>query len=274
MKQTLFLLSIVALFFIGPHHISAQNGLPPAAANRGMALGGTGVTFTDQFSAWTNPAGLAQLEAFGVNLSGEQRFGLSELKQVNLGAALPTAFGGFGFTASSFGYSGLRESRVTLAYGRSLTDNFRLGGEIIGLNTGIEGYSSRFAATFALGMQVDIIPELTVGFRAYSPFRVEVVENEYLPQLFTVGFGYRPNNKLLLLAEVDQDLDVETRFRAGLEYNLTSDFDLRFGISTGPAEMSIGAGYRINEKIGIQIAARYHETLGLTPGVGLIYSGK
>ncbi|PHI18920.1 hypothetical protein CEQ90_15440 [Lewinellaceae bacterium SD302] len=250
----------------------AQNGLPPAGANRGMALGGTGVSFQDHHAVWTNPAGLAGVDDFGLNLAGEQRFGLSELQQVSLGAALGTELGGFGFSLSSFGYASLRESRIGLSYGRSLSENFRIGGELLGLNTSIEGYDSRFTATFSLGMQIDILRELTVGFRAYSPFRVETAEGEFLPQLFSVGFSYQPNKKLTLLTQVDQDLDEETRIRVGLEYLVTEAFTLRIGGSSGPAELSFGVEYLATEEIRIQVAGRYHETLGITPGVGVVYA--
>lgn len=258
------------LLLIGPT-LFAQNGLPPGGGNRGMALGGTGVSFQDHHAVWTNPAGLASVEGIGVNLTGEQRFGLSELKQVSLGAVLGTKNGGIGLSFSSFGYSGLRESRVGLSYGRSLSENFRIGGEILGLNTGVEGYESRFNATFSLGFQLDLLRELTIGFRAYSPIRITTAEEEFLPQLFSLGLSYQPNNKLTLLAQADQDLDEDVRIRAGLEYLLTEAFTVRIGASSGPAELSFGVGYLATEQLRIQVAGRYHETLGVTPGVGIVY---
>jgi len=265
--------TIWLLFFLGGGLI-AQTGLPPAAGSRGQALGGAGIAFRDQHAAWTNPAGLASIKAIGVNASGEQRFALSELQLFSLGAAAPLAGGGIGVTLNSFGYSTLRENRVSLVYGRSLGPNFRIGGEIIGFNTSVEGYDSRFAATFGFGMQVDLLPELTVGVRAFSPFRVELVPEEDLPQLVAVGFAYQPNDKITLLAEVHQDLDLPARFRGGLEYNFSDLLDLRFGVSTGPAQLSFGAGFRAAPSIRIEVAASYHETLGLSPGVGLVYTGE
>lgn len=253
--------------------LMGQNGLPPAAANRGMALGGTGVTFTDAHAVWTNPAGLGALKKIGVNLAAERRFGLQELQQASIGAAIPVSFGGIGLSISSFGYSQLQESRIGLSYGRALAENFRIGGEFVAINTGIAGYDSRFSTTFSLGMQVDLLPELTVGFRAFSPIRVETVEEEFLPQLFTLGFSYQPNQKLTLLAEVDQDLDVETRLRFGLEYFLSKELTARLGISSGPAELSFGMGYGVTESLRIQVAARYHEILGVSPGFGITYVG-
>ncbi|MEL6141120.1 MAG: hypothetical protein AAFQ37_06000 [Bacteroidota bacterium] len=254
--------------------LSAQTGLPPAAGTRGQALGGVGITFQDAHAAWTNPAGLASLKQVGVNLSGEQRFSLSELQLFNLGVAVPLAGGGLGLTLNSFGYSSLRENRVSVVYGRSLGPNFRIGGEIIGFNTSVEGYDSRFAATFGFGMQVDLLPELTVGVRAFSPFRVELVPDEDLPQLLAAGLAYQPNDKITLLAEVHQDLDLPARFRGGLEYNFSEVVDLRFGVATGPAQLSFGAGFRATPTLQIEVAASYHETLGLSPGVGIVYTGQ
>lgn len=253
--------------------IFAQNGLPPLAGNRGRALGGTGLTLTDAHSAWSNPAGLGGLQKLGVNLAGEQRFGLSELQLVGLGAAVPVNNGGFGLTLQSFGYSTLRESRFALAYGRSFSPAFRAGVEFVGLNTSIENYDSRFAATFGIGFQVDLLKNLTVGFRGYSLLRVETAEDEFLPQLFALGAGYRPSDKILIMVEVHQDIDYDARFRGGLEYLMTEDFDLRFGVASGPSEISFGAGYFATTNLRIEIAASYHETLGVTPGVGITYRG-
>lgn len=272
MEATIIRSLLVLLILLTAVKVGAQNGLPPAAANRGMALGNTGVTFTDQFAAWTNPAGLARVSGTRVHLSGEQRFGLEELRLVQLGAAFGAGTsGGFGLNVTSFGYTTLRENRLGVAYGRSLADNFRIGGEIVGFNTSVRGYDSRFAMTFSLGFQVDILPNLSAGMRVFSPLRVELTEGENLPQLLTIGLGYRPNKKLLLLAEADQDLDGRARLKAGLEYLVAPAFQLRLGASSGPAEVSFGAGYRIAESIDLQVAARYHETLGISPGVGLVY---
>lgn len=265
-----YLFTVLTVLFVSS--LLGQNGLPPTAANRGMAMGGTGVTFTDAHAVWTNPAGLGALNEIGVNLAAERRFGLDELQQASIGFAIPTNFGGFGLSISSFGYSSLRESRIGLSYGRALAENFRIGAEFVGLNTGIAGFDSRFSTTFSLGMQIDLLPELTVGFRAFSPVRIEVVEAEFLPQLFTLGIAYQPNKKLNLLAEVDQDLEVETRLRFGLEYFLSEELTARLGISSGPAELSFGIGYGVTETLRLQAAARYHEILGISPGFGLTYT--
>lgn len=252
----------------------SQNGLPPQAGIRGRGLGGTGLIFTDAHAVWTNPAGLGNLAAMGVNASGEQRFGLSELQTVQLGVALPVGNGGFGLSVMSFGFSSYRENRLGISYGRKLSDNFRLGVELVGFNASVPAFESRFAATFSLGAQLDILENLTVGFRAFSLMRVETAEGEFLPQLLSAGLGYRPNNKILLMAEIHQDIDFAARFRAGLEYQLTEQFHARLGVASGPGEMSFGLGFAATDYLRIELGSSWHEVLGLTPGVGLVYRGE
>ncbi|MEM8586384.1 MAG: hypothetical protein AAGF87_19075 [Bacteroidota bacterium] len=251
--------------------LPAQQGLPPAAGARGRALGGAGLTFQDAYAAWSNPAGLARLENTGIILSGEQRYGLSELQEVGLAAAIPLGGGGLGLTASSFGFEAYRDTRFALSYGRKLFDNFRIGGEVIGLNTSVENYDSRFNATFSLGFQIDIDRKLSVGTRVISPLRVEVATEETLPQLLGVGIGYRPNEQLLLLAEMEQEIDFLARFRFGLEYALIESFTFRAGVVTEATEISFGAEYQAAQLFRIGLVAAYHETLGWSPGVEIVF---
>ncbi|MEL7376599.1 MAG: hypothetical protein AAFN65_06545 [Bacteroidota bacterium] len=265
----LVITSIIWCFFMAM--LSAQQGLPPSAGARGRALGGAGLTFQDVYAAWSNPAGLAKLEDIGVILSGEQRYGLTELQDVGLAAALPLGGGGLGLTVSSFGFEAYRDTRLALSYGRKLFDNFRIGGEIVGLNTSVENYESRFNATFSLGFQIDLDRDLSIGTRLVSPMRVEVAEGETLPQLLGIGIGYRPTDQLLLMAEMEQEIDFLARFRFGLEYALVESFTFRAGVVTEATEISFGAEYQAAQLFRIGLVAAYHETLGWSPGVEIVF---
>ncbi|MEM6397833.1 MAG: hypothetical protein AAF741_15900 [Bacteroidota bacterium] len=254
-----------------PAVVLAQQGLPPYAGARGRGLGGSGLTFQDAYAAWSNPAGLGGLESTGIVLAGEQRFGLSELQDVGLAAALPLGNGGLGITVNSFGFDAYRDNRFAVSYGRQLLENFRIGGELIGLNTSVENYDSRFNATFSLGFQLDIDSRLSVGTRIMSPMRVEVAEGERLPQLIGVGLSYMPNDQLLLLAEMEQEIDFIARFRFGLEYELMEAFTFRAGVATEATEISFGAEYQAADFFKIGLVGAYHQTLGWSPGVEIVF---
>ncbi|MEM7574858.1 MAG: hypothetical protein AAF433_18270 [Bacteroidota bacterium] len=254
-----------------PQVLSAQQGFPPPGGARGRAMGGAGLTFQDTYASWSNSAGLGGLEELGVVLSGEQRFGISELQLVGVAAAIPVANGGFGIGVSSFGFDAYRDTRFSLGYGRKLLDGFRIGAELIGLNTSVENYSSRFSGTFSLGFQLDVLPELSVGTRIFSPIRVEVAEDEILPQLLGIGLGYRPTDQLLILAEFEQEINFNSRFRLGMEYVVLEELILRAGVVTEASELSFGAEYQATDQFRIGIVGAFHETLGWSPGVELVY---
>ncbi|MEM9258368.1 MAG: hypothetical protein AAGA62_01910 [Bacteroidota bacterium] len=250
--------------------LPAQDGLFPAYDIRARLLGGTGLSATGIDALWTNPAGLATAEKqAAASATAEQRFGLSELTLANLGVAYGTGFGGFGLQLGSFGFDRYRETRIGLAYGRQLSENFTIGAEFTGFATNTEGYASTFDVTFGLGMQLRLLPELSLGARIFSPLRTERLPEEYLPQLLAIGVSYQPSDQITLNVEVHQDAEFPTRFRAGLEYLPAEQLSVRLGVATEMAELSFGLGYEILEGLDLSAGAVWHEVLGVWPGVGL-----
>jgi len=262
------LLLLFCLFFSA--FLPAQDGLFPAFDVRSRLMGGTGLNAAGIDALWTNPAGLAAAEEqIAGSATAEQRFGLSELTTANIGATYGTGLGGFGLQLGSFGFDAYRETRIGLAYGRRITDKFSIGADFAGFATATEGYASTFDVTFGIGMQLEILPELSIGARIFSPFRTERIPDEYLPQLLAVGLSYRPSDKIIINAEAHQDAEFPVRFRAGLEYLPAEQLSVRFGVATELAELSFGLGYEVLEGLDISAGAVWHEVLGVWPGVGI-----
>lgn len=258
------------LLLLLPLIADAQEGVYPTTDVRSRLLGGTGITATGIDGLWTNPAGLAGTHDYvQASATAEQRFGISELSFANVGAAYGTEKGGFGIQLASFGFSTYRENRIGLAYGRQLTEKFSIGGDLAGFSTTTDGYASTFDITFGLGMQLQIIDELAIGARVFSPVRTEVRPDEYLTQILAVGMSYRPNEKLIINAELHQDAEFPARFRAGLEYLPAEELSVRLGVATETAELSFGLGYEIIDRLDLSAGAVWHEVLGLWPSVGV-----
>lgn len=268
--RPLLLLLLLCTCALAQNALLAQDGLFPAFDVRARMMGGTGLTAAGIDALWTNPAGLAQTAPkIEAGATAEQRFGLSELTNATVGAAYGTGLGGFGLQLGSFGFDAYRETRIGLAYGRKLTDKFSIGAEFTGFATNTEGYASTFDVTFGIGMQLEIIPELHVGARVFSPFRTERLPDEYLPQLLAIGLSYRPSEKVIVNAEVHQDTDHPARFRAGVEYLPAEQFSVRLGLATEASELSFGLGYEVIDGLDLSAGAVWHEVLGVWPGVGL-----
>lgn len=267
MRPLLYALSLL-LCCISP--AIGQNGLPSVAGARGLALGGSGLTFEDVHAAWSNPAGLGQLTQSGFALYGEQRFQLAEIRQFGAVGAIQTGSGAFALNLGYYGFSEYNEQRLGLAYGRSLSSNFRIGLQVFALNTRIPEYGNKTNLSFELGLQGNISRQLSLGARIHSPVRMELVENEYLAAALAFGIGYRPSQKVFLTTEIEKDLEFPARVRAGIEYFLIDALVLRFGLSTAPSSLSFGVGYSLNENWRLDLAAAYHEFLGFTPGFSVV----
>lgn len=270
MLRPLLLLFFVCTCAPALNQLRAQDGLFPAFDIRSRLMGGTGLNASGIDALWTNPAGLAKtpqsIEAGG---TVEQRFGLSELNTATIGAARGFGNGGFGLQLGSFGFDSYRETRIGVAYGRKLTSKFSVGADFAGFATSTNGYASTFDVTFGIGMQLEIVPELSVGARIFSPFRTERLPDEYLPQLLALGISYRPSEKVILNAEVHQDTDHPLRFRAGAEYLPAEELSIRLGVATESSEISFGLGYRVIDGLELSAGAIWHEVLGVWPGVGV-----
>lgn len=251
---------------------SAQNGVPPSGGARSAGMGFTGVTYTDVNSLFTNQAGLGRLHTFAATAFAEQRFFLSELQGISAGAALPSNSGTFGLTINYFGFEDYNEQRAGLAYGRKLSNKLSIGAQLLMLNTRIPEYGNKANITFEAGLLADLLPQLSLGFHVYSPARIQLVEEQYLPSVFRLGLNYAPSDKLQILAEVEKDIDYPVRTKLGLEYTIVEAFRLRVGAATNPVNLSFGLGYRLDSGIALDIASSYHEILGFTPSAGVSYT--
>ncbi len=233
-------------------------------------MGGTGINAEGIDALWTNPAGLAHTgDVLQAGASAEQRFGISDLTTATVGAAYGKGLGGFGLQLGSFGFDAYNETRIGLAYGRKLSEKFSIGADFSGFATSTEGYANTFDITFGLGAQLEIIPELSIGARVFSPLRTERLPDEYLPQLLAIGITYQPTDQLLLNAEFHQDTDHPGRFRAGMEYLPADEISIRLGVATESTELSFGVGYQIVERLDVSAGAIWHEVLGVWPSFGV-----
>ena len=235
-------------------------------------MGGVGVLFQDIHAAWSNPAGLAYLEGTSVALFGEQRFALSELRQVSAVGAMNFGNSALGLSVGYFGFEAYNESRIGLLYGRKLAKNLSLGAQLYTLGTRIPDYGSQQLISFEVGLQATISPSIDIGGRISNPVRVEQLEGEALPTVLSFGVNYRPDKQVQLIAEVEKDILFPVRVRCGLEYQLLDALELRAGVATEPSLLSFGIGYRLLDQWQLDFSAVYHQYLGFTPGIGLVYA--
>lgn len=269
MKQILHILLIFNAL-----SICAQNGAPPAAGARGAAMGNASVTFNDIHSAFSNQAGLANLQTFSFTTVAEQRFFTNELQTVSAAAALPTTSGTFGLTVNHFGFEGFNQQRIGLAYARKLTEGLSIGAQVMMLNTSIPEYGSKANVSFELGFMSQLLPELHLGAHVYSPAQIELVEGENLPTILKLGLAYLPSKNVTCTAEIEKDIDFPARVKFGVEYQLVEQLQLRTGVATNPTNLAFGLGYTLKNGLALDVASVYHQILGFTPTVSVAFQRK
>ncbi len=250
--------------------VVAQNGAPPPAGARGIAMGNTGTAHTGIYSLFSNQAGLADITQTEIAVFGEQRFFLSELSILQAGVAVPVGAGVFGLQVQQFGFDQYTEQKIGLTYARKLANKFSLGGQIDVLHTRISEYGSQTVVTFELGFQAALLRNLTWSAHVFSPLKVEVSDDYSLPSVLSVGLNYQGSEKLEVIVEMEKDIDHPVVVKGGIEYQATPSFALRVGAAVNPALVSMGIGYT-KKQIRIDVASAYHPSLGFMPGISASY---
>ncbi len=262
-------LYFVFLLFLTPLSLRAQSYF--LAGARGVGMGGADLNYKSIHSIFNNPAGLAYLDGFSATAFTENRFLLEELKSVSLGLAYPTSSGTIGLLVQYFGFQDFNEQKLGISYSRKLFDKLAIGAQFDLLNTRISEYGSAQAITFEVGLNYEIVRNITAGVHIFNPIRAAILEGEPLPASIQIGVTYQPADYLRWSISVGKDSDLAYSFRTGLEYLLLKKIFFRAGMTTNPNQFSFGLGYLYNN-LQFDLATSYHQVLGFSPSIGISYS--
>jgi len=250
----------------------AQIGNDVTGANA-TGMGGYSATLSDVWSANNNQAGLGFIKDVSGGLFYENRFLLKETSYRAGAFALPVKSGAFGINIASFGYELYSETKAGLAYGQRFGDRFAIGVQINYLNTSLsQDYGTRNTVTGAIGLISKVNDELSIGVHIYNPTRSKLADydNERVPTVMKLGLDYKFSDKVMVGVETEKDMNYDAVVRAGIEYHITELLYLRGGIATNPTLSSFGFGLMM-KNFKMDISASFHQTLGMTPGVSLVY---
>ncbi len=266
---------LLLIFFISvlAYPLNAQNGSPINNGGRTLAMGNTGVVNRDITSIYSNQAGLAYLTSIQAGVFGSRRFMVADINSLGAAFAYPTSSGTFGVDVNYYGFEGFNQQSIGLNYGRKLFDKLAIGGKALVNTTAIPEYGNTSTFTFALGFYSRLLDKLHVAGHIFNPIRMDITINEPLPTNLRIGLTYFPSKKTTLNFEAEQVLDYDMRIKAGMEYQMIEQVYLRFGVQNEPVQASFGIGFDI-DYLKIDVASQYHQVLGFTPGISVIYNGK
>ncbi|MGQ9847113.1 MAG: hypothetical protein ACUVQP_06395 [Bacteroidales bacterium] len=266
---------IFALFFISSHTYSGNENWSLGGKQAGMGF--TGVTLSDVWSSSHNQAGLARLTTPMLGLYNENRFLLQATSLKALSFVMPTNEAGvFALDLSYFGYEKYNESKIGLAYAMMIGHHFSIGAKVNYLNTHFaEVYGNKGHTVAELGFLAEPTEHLFIGGHIYNLTRTKLAlyDDERIPSILTLGIGYQFTEKFFMTTEVEKTFTTKMIYKIGLDYRFMNNLYMRAGATTSPDQLTFGLGY-VFKKIKADIAFSYHQILGITPHIGLIYNFK
>jgi len=270
MKRSIFV--VLLCFWVG--FGQAQSNIHFGGRSAGLAH--ASVTLSDVWSSHHNQAGLAWIKKPSIGVYYQNKFSIKELDNIGLAYVHPIKKGALALQWSNFGYALYQENKIGLAYALQLSDKLTGAVQIDYLNTKLGGiYGSKTALTGEVGLQAKVSSKIRMGVHVYNPTRSKLNDynDEAIPTIMRFGMDYRFSEKVLVVAETEKDIDHVAMLKTGVEYNASSKFVFRAGVSTGPTLGSFGFGLNM-EQYRLDIATSYHQTLGFSPELSFVYQFK
>jgi len=272
---------LVLLFILlFPHSVHGAFEFLDVGA-RPAAMGGAFCAVADDAHALHyNAAGMGQLQGRRASVSTCQYFGLAGPSMHNISLLQSASWGVLGLEVQRFGQDLYRETALGLSFGRSLLEALSLGISLRGLQLAISGYGSAQTFGLDLGFLAAMTPRFRWGVWVYNLNNGRLGRSrQEMPQVFIMGFAYRPDSKLLLSADLLLDIadcSVEklargaypVELRLGQESRLWNPVALRLGLQTRPTRFSAGLGLEAGH-LSLDYAYRSHQFLGGTHYVSL-----
>lgn len=252
--------------------MTAQLGLNASEGSQSLAMGGAGSMLEGPYALFNNQAGLVNTEKLSILLDVQRRFSLADLSVISAGLVKKTRLGHFGVMVSNYGFESYNDQKFGLAYAKKLTDILSLGVQLNALQIRIENYGSSSKLSAELGIMAELTSELKLAAHVINPVNIAITENTDIDSRFRIGLAYTPSNNVSLIGEIDKILDGQLTFRTGVQYKLISSLFLRAGYSTTPGTVSFGLSYRLKESLMIDAVYSFHQQLGYTPGISLIWN--
>jgi hypothetical protein len=270
MKPILHKAILVVVLYFSVNQLFAE-GEPIGA--RAASMGNASVSSTDIWSIFNNPAGIANQTALSAGVNYENRYLMKELGLKSAALLVPSRFGVLGLSFKQFGYSLYNENKVGLAYARSFGDILRIGVQLDYLSTKIaETYDGAQLLTFEIGIQSTINDKISLGAYIFNPagFSATQYSDDPAPIVARLGLTYNFTTSFSGIAEVEKNFETRASVRLGLEYLIQEKFSVRTGISTYPAQYTLGAGMQLRH-FQFHIAGSMHQTLGVSTQAGIIF---
>ncbi|MDD2634486.1 MAG: hypothetical protein PHW82_03205 [Bacteroidales bacterium] len=266
---------ILTLFFIVfAIQLSAQTE-SSFAGGRAAGMANAGVTLSDSWAVFNNPAAMSGIDRPVAGIFYENRWLLKETGYGALAFTSPLLGGNIGIGITNFGYSLFQSNKFSLGFSQQLFQNFSMGVMIDYFSMRQSGnYGNLNAINFEIGLLSRPTENFAIGVHVFNPLNFSYFEDADLkmPVAFKLGFSYLFSKSLLIAVETAKSINGYVPIlRTGVEYTVNKQFSFRTGVAVAPVEYTFGLGYDVGD-IQFDLAYAYHEVLGSTPKISIVYA--
>jgi hypothetical protein len=254
----------IILFLLITTHIcfAAFEKTESGAASFSMGNAMVAVPFT--FTAiHYNPATLDTGSSLYTQMSARNFYGFRGISQFDLIFGFQFFESTFCFSISRFGNSKYQEIQFAVSTTICLTDDFSVGLAIQSFFLSISGYGVDYSYGINLGILYNIDDNIYCGAMVSNINQPTIGKNsEELPQCFSLGIGYYPQERLTISAEIFRDIRFEPDYRMGVAYQFQYPIIIRIGLQDAVNSYSFGLGFMWNT-FCVDYALQIHQILGM-----------
>ena len=264
---------IIPVFFLSLIHEPAASQVQwPGTAS--AALGGCHVCLQDYTCTSQNQAGLGFIEQSSVSIQHGRPYLLKELGISSLSGQFISGRGALGFTLSTLGLKGFRQSSLWLAYGLRLHSNISAGAGLHFWNSTIsEQFIYAPGLSFALGLQIKLQKQWQLAARLFHPLAWSSQTDLSQEQLMSIETGL--SYSFFKVAKIYSELHIKPgayfMLCSGVEWILKQHTILRTGICSRPFTFSWGISLNFTRWIA-DFSFQYRADTGLSPYTSLTHA--
>ena len=244
-----------------------------AAGSLAISSGGIGIMTSDVFCAANNIALSSRLEKRAIGFSYTNQYGVRDLHQISICAAIPSRNMGYGLNLQSYG----NQAMTYQSFGSNIAHNFNsqfsagLGFTYHLLNIAAYGHASYISTEMAIAGTIN--SKLSSSFAANNIFssRIKSVEHESVHKNFRLGLQYQINSLVSLIGEIEKNNLFKSNLKLACQYQAKPKFKICFGLSTLEPQFTFGLSFK-HKTYRIETACAIHQSLGTKSNFSLIFN--
>jgi hypothetical protein len=267
MLQRFYLL----LLFFGVSPLSAQVFMPDPEVGAQLGLSGAALAVPSLQFGVQGPAQLGFMQENMVIYAGAALpHGIKDwnVNRIDFAKKIGKT-SGFGLSLASQRVPQYSENAVGLQYGRALNAKAAIGISFGAQFVQAAEYGSNVSPLVRVHIQHKLNKTLTVGASVSNPAQLKsgtAITHSHL----NLGLSWAASSFFSVNLEASKSLERPLIYRLGMSYSASERIVVLAGVQTSSfAKASMGFGIFAGKNLRIDAAALWHNTLGVTPSLGL-----